>query len=345
MINGLASSQNFKIHPGGSVLEQVRPAGGGSLFFVTLGEGEDVERDESAAELPPADDGQAKGTVIAPSGVNIRSGPGTVYPIVGWAPNGASGPIIGRNVEWTWWAFPYTEGTGGIGWVSAAYIAAVNVEDVPVIPAPPPPQPTPTPTPDNTPSIQFWADTYTINAGDCTTIRWEVENVTAVWVYPAGQPYEQYPTTGSGSQQVCPTTTTTYELRVQLNDGSIQVRQVTISVQSTNPLVGSQWSVASLNVNQVPIPGSSLTLSFDTGTSASGSGGCNNFTTPYYVSGNAIGIGPLQMTNAACTPDLDNQEQIYTSNMQAATSYQLVGTQLVLYNSAGQELVRYNRIG
>ncbi|MFN2189928.1 MAG: META domain-containing protein [Candidatus Promineifilaceae bacterium] len=345
MINGLTSSQNYRVHPGGVVLEQVRPAGGGSLFFASLGEGEVIESDETQIELPPADDGQPTGTVAARSGVNVRSGPGTNYPIVGWAPNGASGQIIGRSADGGWWATPYTGGTGGIAWVSAAYVSATNVENVPVIPAPPPPQPTPTPTPDNTPTIQFWADTYNLSAGQCTTIRWEVENVTAVWVYPVGQPYDQYPTTGSGSQQVCPSTTTTYELRVQLNDGSVQIRQVTINVQSTNPLVGSSWAVASIYVTQVPIPGASLTLSFDTANSASGSGGCNNFTTPYSVSGNAIYIGPIQRTNATCSADIDNQEQVYVSAMQSATSYQLVGSQLVLYSSVGQELVRYNRTG
>jgi hypothetical protein len=32
MINGLIASQNYRVHTGGSVLELVRPAGGGSLF-------------------------------------------------------------------------------------------------------------------------------------------------------------------------------------------------------------------------------------------------------------------------------------------------------------------------
>jgi heat shock protein HslJ/uncharacterized protein YraI len=345
MINGLLSSQNYRIHPGGSVLELVRPAGGGSLFFASLGEGECVERDETEIELPPADSGEPSGTVVAPSGVNIRSGPGTVYPIIGWAPNGASGQIIGRSADSGWWAFPYAGGTGGIGWASAAYVSVSNVENVPVIPAPPPPAPTPTPTPDATPSIQFWADTYTINAGQCTTIRWEVENVTAVWVYPIGQPYEQYPTTGSGSQQVCPSQTTTYELRVQLNDGSVQVRQVTINTQSTNPLVNTSWVVSSLYINQVTLPGTSLTAFFDAANSVSGSAGCNNYTAPYSASGNAISIGPVQATNATCSADIDSQEQVYINAMQSATTYQLVGSQLVLYDGAGQEVVRYNRTG
>ena len=33
---------------------------------------------------------------------------------------------------------------GGVGWVSADFVAATNADDVPVIPSPPPPPPTPT---------------------------------------------------------------------------------------------------------------------------------------------------------------------------------------------------------
>ena len=36
---------------------------------------------------------------------------------------------------------------------------------------------------------------------------------------------------GSGSLTVCPPTTTTYELRVVLNDGSVVLRTATVSVQ------------------------------------------------------------------------------------------------------------------
>ncbi len=345
MINGLVASQNYRVHPGGSVLELVRPAGGGSLFFVSLGEGEVLDTEAPEVELPPPDSGVPTGTVVAPSGVNIRSGPGTVYPIVGWAPNGATGEIIGRSADGQWWASPYTGATGGIGWVAGAYIQVTNAADVPVIPAPTPPAPTPTPTPIATPSIQFWADSTSINLGDCTTIRWEVENVQAVWVYPVGQPYEQFPTTGSGSRQVCPTQTTTYELRVQLNDGTVQIRQLTITVNSSNPLANTSWGVSSMYINQVPIPNTALTASFDASSGVSGSGGCNNYSGPYAVSGNAISIGPLSSTNAACTPEIDAQEQSYLTAMQSARTYQLVGSQLVLYDAAGGEVLRYNRTG
>ncbi len=92
--------------------------------------------------------------------------------------------------------------------------------------------PTPTPAPTSTPSadINFTADSTQITQGECTVLRWEVSNIDAVWVYPLGEPYQNYPVTGTGSRQVCPATTTIYEMRVQRTDGLIELRQVQINV-------------------------------------------------------------------------------------------------------------------
>jgi heat shock protein HslJ len=176
-------------------------------------------------------------------------------------------------------------------------------------------------------------------------LNWQVENVQAVWVYPVGQPYDQYPTTGTGSQQVCPTQTTTYELRVQLTDGSVQIRQITITVNATNPPASTSWRVASMYVNQIPLPDTALTASFDANSTVAGSAGCNNYNGPYSVSGNAISIGPLGSTNATCGQDIDTQEQVYLTALQSAATYQLTGTQLVLWDAAGGEVLRFNRTG
>ncbi len=78
-------------------------------------------------------------------------------------------------------------------------------------------------------TINFWADAYTVTPGQCTTLRWDVQNVQAVFLNEQG-------VAGQGAQQVCPSQTTTWTLRVVLNDGSQQTRQVTINVTgNTNP--------------------------------------------------------------------------------------------------------------
>ena len=109
----------------------------------------------------------------------------------------------------------------------------------------------------------------TINQGQCATLQWSVENVQAVWVYPQGQPYQQYPRTGQGSEQVCPPTTTTYEMRVLLRDGSITTQRVTVNVVPGAPsepaqrhrLAGDRLLYRQRSGS--PIVGTTLTLRFD----------------------------------------------------------------------------------
>ncbi|MCA9981788.1 MAG: META domain-containing protein, partial [Anaerolineales bacterium] len=189
-------------------------------------------------DLPEPEADAPRGRVVSPQGLNIRSGPGTNFPIIGFAQNGDEGEIVGRSADNRWWAAAVPSAPNGIGWASADFVVATNVENVPVIASPPPPvvvptlapTPTPPPAPTATPSpeISFGADRTSIQAGECTTLRWSVNNVRGVWVYPQGERFEQFPRTGQGSEQVCPTNTTTYEMRVALPDGTIIFRQVTI---------------------------------------------------------------------------------------------------------------------
>ncbi|MGQ9500457.1 MAG: NBR1-Ig-like domain-containing protein [Anaerolineae bacterium] len=90
-----------------------------------------------------------------------------------------------------------------------------------VVPAPATPTPIPSPTPET--YISFVADRTEVSPGECVTLRWDVENVAAVYLNDSG-------VVGHGSQSVCPTTTTTYVLRVQLRDGGTTERSITITV-------------------------------------------------------------------------------------------------------------------
>lgn len=77
----------------------------------------------------------------------------------------------------------------------------------------------------------FWADSYALTPGACTTIYWQVENVTEVY-------FENGPVVGSGSQSVCPTQTTIYRLRTISAEGTRE-RMLTITVGTAGeaPLV------------------------------------------------------------------------------------------------------------
>jgi ABC-type amino acid transport substrate-binding protein len=92
------------------------------------------------------------------------------------------------------------------------------------------PTPTPPPAPTLVPGISFTANPTSINQGQCTTFQWNVQGVNGVWFFPQGQPWQNFGVPGVSSQVQCPQQTTTYFLRVQFNDGSVQQPQITISV-------------------------------------------------------------------------------------------------------------------
>jgi len=84
-------------------------------------------------------------------------------------------------------------------------------------------------------AIEFTADSFEIVKGKCTTLRWRVTNVVAVYLNGAG-------VAGEASKQVCPETTTTYELRVQDGEGVTTTRKLTITVLDAEQIVMRFWA-------------------------------------------------------------------------------------------------------
>ena len=323
---------------------------------------------EAIVDLPAPEPKTPTGTVTGANVLNIRSGPGTNFPVIGAARNGDTGTIVGRSQDSRWWVVDAPSLPGGVGWVSADFVAATNADDVPVIPSPPPPPPTPTrvppPTarpPTATPvrptavppppgaQISFWADRTQINRGECATLFWDVHNVRAVWVYPQGSDFNAFPRTGQGNERVCPAATTTYEMRVQLTDGSTQFRQVTINVTqpiappqpptvapppAVDPLAGTRWNVVNFNngmgaVTGV-IPDTSLTLAFDGSGQVTGNAGCNTYSAGYRAGGNSLTIDRPNATMRFCeTPEgVMQQEQQFLAALHSAATFSISGDQL-----------------
>jgi len=327
------------------------------------------------------------GRVTGAQALNIRSGPGVAFPVIGVARNGDEGEIVGRSVDGRWWAVSLPAAPGGIGWASADFVLATNAENVPVIAAPPPPPPTPTPvrpptatpapvrpatatpappprsTATPVPEIAFWADRTSIQQGECATLNWSVQNVQAVWVYPRGQHYANFPRAGQGREVVCPSTTTTYEMRVWLRDGSTVFREVTINVAAPaatatpvppaptatpapapDPLAGTRWNVVNYNNGQgivTLLPGTSADLAFGADGQVTGNAGCNSFFGPYRASGNSLSAGPLGSTSRIC-PDpegLMDQEAQFLRALQSAASFRIDGNTIEIQNAAGQIVV------
>jgi ABC-type amino acid transport substrate-binding protein len=96
-----------------------------------------------------------------------------------------------------------------------------------------PSQPTPTPEPTTVPSpdVRFEVDRTSIRAGECVTFSWEVSGGGSVFFSAQGQPWENNQVAASGSQAECPPVTTSYELRVLLADGTIDLHTRRVDVQ------------------------------------------------------------------------------------------------------------------
>jgi hypothetical protein len=82
-------------------------------------------------------------TVTAPAGANLRSGPGTSYPIMGASPKSAVLHVIGKNDTGNWWQVDTPE--WGRQWVSGSIVSLSGVKDVPQVAVAPPAPPTPAP--------------------------------------------------------------------------------------------------------------------------------------------------------------------------------------------------------
>ena len=93
-------------------------------------------------------------SVTAEARVNIRSGPGLDYDVVGALEQGQSAEAVGRSPDMAWWAIKVDGVAGGQGWVANEFVAARNTDNVPILqpPALPTTSPTqPTPEPDEPP--------------------------------------------------------------------------------------------------------------------------------------------------------------------------------------------------
>jgi len=88
-------------------------------------------------EPPPA--GVPKATAV--EYVNIRTGPGTNYSVLGVASPGASAEVSGKSADGAWWQVVIAPeySSSGAGWVSADYVITENTDGVPVVEAPTPP--------------------------------------------------------------------------------------------------------------------------------------------------------------------------------------------------------------
>jgi hypothetical protein len=128
-------------------------------------------------------------------GLNVRTGPGTAYPIVGGLSRDDVVEVVGKNAAGDWLQIAYN---GQGGWVTAAYVdLSGSLAAVPEVSAPPPPPPTPglgqRPLPNGSPELTGklvfqvcnGCDIYVINA-DGSGLRRLTDGMDPAWS-PDGQ--------------------------------------------------------------------------------------------------------------------------------------------------------------
>ncbi len=292
--------------------------------------------------LPTPEPALPQGTVISPSGVNVRTGPGEVYPIVLVAPFGSEGLITGRSADGAWWVLFVPGAPDNNGWVAADFVSAENAQNVPVVAAPPAPV-TPTPLPAMIESFALAPNAVKVN--ECATVQWAVGGgATSMRIIENGANVLVEGSELSGAVQVCPSAagTMSYRLEASNEAGQTATQELVLTIEEVNPLANTSWTLVSMNIGQITLPTTTLTVVFAADFTLSGNGGCNPYSGNYSLSGNTIAVGPLATGLASCGEEVDQQEQQYFSLLRSVTSYQLIETQLVLY-SGGQEVLRFNR--
>jgi heat shock protein HslJ len=342
-MNSIQAAQSYRVRAGGDTLELMLVAGGGILTM------KDLATYDAIVDPPEPESGEPSATATSAAGANVRTGPGTNYPILGVAPFGASGRVVGVSQDGGWWAIFIPGAPNNQGWVSGTVVEVENVDNVPVIPPPPlPEQPTPVPLPTPTvapPStnITFEASRTTINAGETSLLSWSVEGVKAVYMYPVGANYLNYPTTGQGSKEVMPGIVTTYVLQVVNTDDSISAESIEIGVN--NGLTASRWLLQSYSSPQTglrtPIPGTEITARFEANGNLSGSAGCNTYNGGFTAYDQTLRNNALSASQSLCgDPEgIMEQEAMFLSLMPQAAQFTISAGQLSVFDNGGNRIL------
>lgn len=174
---------------------------------------------------------------------NIRTGPGAGYTLLASLVPGLSVRLIGRTADKSWWQIEFPASPDGRGWVYAANMdlaASTNTDALPVASAPPLPTRVPVlataaAAPGMIPVLR--ADKAELAAGECTTLRWDVENVKYVFLNSGSG---ENPVVGHDILVICPDDTYTYSLLVVNKDDTEQRFSYTVKVAGCGgaPIVG-----------------------------------------------------------------------------------------------------------
>jgi hypothetical protein len=115
------------------------------------------------AQQPTVDIATVTGTPSGPTArvnadqdqINVRSGPGTDYAVIGVLVAGQVVPAYGKSAAGLWIQIAYPGVEGGVAWVYSPLVTLIRGGELPIVEPPPTPTPRVTPTIDPTLAAQF----------------------------------------------------------------------------------------------------------------------------------------------------------------------------------------------
>ena len=104
-------------------------------------------------------------------------------------------------------------------------------------------------------------------------------------------------------------------------------------------LVGTTWQLVAID-EDLPLEGTTITLSFDGENQLRGNGGCRGFSGRYEAEGDQFRLRLLTMTEMTCQKPLavQVQEEQFTTHLEQATHYRLSGNTLEMFTRRGRTL-------
>jgi heat shock protein HslJ/uncharacterized lipoprotein YbaY len=109
-------------------------------------------------------------------------------------------------------------------------------------------------------------------------------------------------------------------------------------------LAGTGWTLATLNGEAVPAE-PAVTLNFGDDGRATGTDGCNRYSTTYTQDGDAVSISPSgASTMMACPEPIMTQAQAYMTALTAAATFTVEGGTLTLLDAGGAAVATFSAV-
>ena len=197
----------------------------------------------TAAPPPPASGAPSATTTDY---VNVRTGPGTNYPVLVVAPPNTTGEVTGKSSDSAWWQVKVSTqySSTGLGWVSAGYVIPQNTGSVPVVASPPTPVVPATPSASGSCTVvsQSPVDGTTFTADTPFTTTWVLKNTgSSKWSH--GEVDLRY--VGASNNVQMHTGSDLYDLPTDIQPGQTYNFSVSMIAPYTVGTYGETWEVGS----------------------------------------------------------------------------------------------------